>query len=70
METATRDPEVFVTQQVAALAAGFQDKDMGLHRALLPREGEGGSGYVTAHYLRALANPSSKPEPYLMESGS
>ena len=39
LETATREPETFKTQQAAALAAGKQAKAVELHRDLLPRAG-------------------------------
>ncbi len=42
LETATREPEVFKDQQVAAYAAGKQNKGVELHRDLLPRAGRRG----------------------------
>ncbi len=42
LETATREPEVFKTQQVAALAAGKQNKAWDFIETLLPRAGRRG----------------------------
>ncbi|HYM45938.1 MAG TPA: thioredoxin domain-containing protein [Solirubrobacteraceae bacterium] len=55
MQTATREPEVFKTQQVAALAAGKQDKMWQYLELFYHEQGEEGSGYVTESYLQNLA---------------
>lgn len=55
METATREPEVFKTQQVAALAAGNQDKMWHFIELFYHEQGEEDSGYVTESYLQGLA---------------
>ena len=55
LETATREPEVFRTQQVAALAAGKQQKAWNFIELFYHEQGEEGSGYVTESYLRGLA---------------
>ncbi len=55
METATREPEVFNTQQVAALAAGQQDKMWNFLETFYHEQGEEDSGYVTESYLQGLA---------------
>jgi protein-disulfide isomerase len=55
METATREQEVFKTQQIAALAAGKQQKMWNFIETFYHEQGEEGSGYVTESYLRGLA---------------
>jgi protein-disulfide isomerase len=55
METATREPEVFKTQQVAALAAGKQQKMWNFIELFYHEQGEEDSGYVTESYLQNLA---------------
>jgi protein-disulfide isomerase len=55
METATREPKVFQTQQVAALAAGMQDKLWNYIETFYHEQGEEDSGYVTERYLQGLA---------------
>jgi len=55
LETATREPEVFKTQQVAALAAGKQAKMWQFIETFYHEQGEEGSGYVTESYLQGLA---------------
>ena len=55
LETATREPEVFKTQQVAALAAGKQNKMWDYIELFYHEQGEEDSGYVTESYLQALA---------------
>ena len=55
LETATREPEVFRTQQVAALAAGKQNKMWDYTELFYKEQGEEGSGYVTEEYLHKLA---------------
>ncbi|HTU85600.1 MAG TPA: thioredoxin domain-containing protein [Solirubrobacteraceae bacterium] len=56
LQTATRDPEVFVAQQVAALAAGKQDKAWHFVETFYAEQGEEGSGYVTESYLAGIAS--------------
>ena len=56
LQTATRDPDVFVAQQVAALAAGKQDKAWHFIETFYAEQGEEGSGYVTETYLEGLAS--------------
>jgi protein-disulfide isomerase len=55
-ETATREPEVFVAQQVAALAAGKQDKAWEFIDTFYREQGEEGSGYVTDRFLEGIAS--------------
>lgn len=55
LETATREPEVFKTQQVAALAAGKQNKMWQYLELFYNQQGEESSGYVTEKYLQGLA---------------
>jgi protein-disulfide isomerase len=55
LETATREPEVFKTQQVAALAAGKQSKMWQYIELFYNQQGEESSGYVTEKYLQGLA---------------
>jgi protein-disulfide isomerase len=55
LETATREPEVFKTQQVAALAAGKQNKMWDFVELFYHEQGEEDSGYVTEEYLHNLA---------------
>ena len=55
LETATREPEVFKTQQVAALAAGKQSKMWYFVELFYHEQGEEDSGYVTENYLQNLA---------------
>jgi protein-disulfide isomerase len=55
LETATREPEVFGDQQVAALAAGRQDKMWQFVELFYNEQGEENSGYVTEGYLQNLA---------------
>jgi protein-disulfide isomerase len=55
LETATREPEVFRTQQVAALAAGKQKLMWPFLELFYREQGEEGSGYVTEQYLQNLA---------------
>jgi protein-disulfide isomerase len=55
LETATREPEVFKTQQVAALAAGKQNKMWHFIELFYHEQGEEDSGYVTESYLQNLA---------------
>jgi protein-disulfide isomerase len=55
LETATREPEVFKTQQVAALAAGKQNKMWNFLETFYHEQGEEDTGYVTESYLQSLA---------------
>lgn len=54
-ETATRDPQTFDTQQVAALAAGLQGKFWQYTELFYHEQGQEDSGYVTESYLDGLA---------------
>jgi protein-disulfide isomerase len=55
MQTATREPEVFKTQQVAALAAGKQNLMWHYVELFYHEQGLEDSGYVTESYLQNLA---------------
>lgn len=55
LETATREPETFRTQQTAALAAGLQDKMWYFVELFYHEQGEEDSGYVTESYIQGLA---------------
>ncbi|HTW11196.1 MAG TPA: thioredoxin domain-containing protein [Solirubrobacteraceae bacterium] len=55
METATREPEVFKTQQIAAYAAGKQNLGWYYIELFYHEQGEEDSGYVTESYLQNLA---------------
>lgn len=55
METATREPEVFKDQQIAALAAGKQNLGWYYVELFYHEQGEEDSGYVTESYLQNLA---------------
>jgi protein-disulfide isomerase len=55
LETATREPEVFKTQQIAALAAGKQNKMWQYIELFYNQQGEESSGYVTEKFLQGLA---------------
>ena len=54
-ETATRDPQTFQAQQVAALAAGRQSHFWDYIELFYRQQGAEGSGYVTEQYLAGLA---------------
>jgi protein-disulfide isomerase len=54
-ETATHDPSTFQTQQVAALAAGKQNRFWDYVELFYKEQGAEGSGYVTESYLDGLA---------------
>jgi protein-disulfide isomerase len=56
LETATRAPELFVAQQVAALAAGKQAKAWEFIETFYREQGEEGSGYVTDRFLAGIAS--------------
>jgi protein-disulfide isomerase len=55
METATRNPEIFRTQQIAAYAAGKQNLAWYFIELFYHEQGEEDSGYVTESYLQGLA---------------
>jgi protein-disulfide isomerase len=55
LETATKDTGTFKTQQVAALAAGKQNKMWYFLELFYHEQGEEGSGYVSESYLQGLA---------------
>jgi protein-disulfide isomerase len=55
MQTATREPETFNAQQVAALAAGKQNKMWYFVELFYHEQGEENTAYVTETYLQALA---------------
>lgn len=55
MQTATREPEVFTTQQKAAYAAGAQNKAWHFIELFYNEQGAEDSGYVTEKYLQNLA---------------
>ena len=55
LQTATREPEVFVAQQVAALAAGKQDRAWHFIETFYREQGEEGPGYVTDRFLEGIA---------------
>jgi protein-disulfide isomerase len=55
LRTATGDSETFRTQQVAALAAGRQNRMWSFLELFYREQGEEGTGYVTERYLHELA---------------
>jgi len=55
LQTATREPETFRTQQVAALAAGKQNKAWYYIELFYHQQGQEDTGYVTEKYLQELA---------------
>jgi protein-disulfide isomerase len=55
LETATREPETFRSQQLAALAAGKQNKLWYFIELFYHEQGEENTGYVTESYLQKLA---------------
>jgi protein-disulfide isomerase len=55
MDTATREPEVFRSQQIAALAAGKQNKLWQFTELFYHEQQEEGSGYVTEQFLQNMA---------------
>ena len=55
LETATREPETFKKQQVAALAAGKQDKMWNFIETFYHEQGEEDSGYVTESFIDGIA---------------
>jgi len=56
LQTATHDPEVFIVQQVAALAAGRQERAWHFIETFYAQQGEENSGYVTDSYLQGIAS--------------
>lgn len=56
LETATREPEVFKNQQVAALAAGKQNLGWNFIETFYHEQGEEDSGYVNEKYLQGIAS--------------
>ncbi len=55
LETATREPEIFKTQQIAAYAAGKQNKAWYFIETFYHEQGEEDSGYVNESYLQGIA---------------
>jgi protein-disulfide isomerase len=55
LETATKEPETFKTQQVAALAAGKQQKMWYFVELFYHEQGEENTEYVNESYLQKLA---------------
>jgi len=55
LETATREPETFKSQQAAALAAGKQAKMWNFIETFYHEQGAEDSGYVTEQYLNNIA---------------
>jgi protein-disulfide isomerase len=56
LETATAEPDVFAAQQVAALAAGQQQKAWNFIETFYREQEEEGSGYVTDDFLEEIAS--------------
>ncbi len=56
LQTATADPEVFVAQQAAVLAAGRQAKAWHFLETFYEEQGEENSGYVTDSFLHGIAS--------------
>jgi protein-disulfide isomerase len=56
LETATREPETFKLQQVAAYAAGKQNKAWYFVETFYHEQGEEDSGYVTEKYIQGIAS--------------
>jgi protein-disulfide isomerase len=56
LETATHEPEVFKAQQVAANAAGKQNKAWNYIETFYHEQGEEDTGYVTEKYLQGIAS--------------
>ncbi len=55
LETATREPEVFKSQQLAALSAGRQNKLWNFIETFYHEQGEEDTGYVTESFIRGIA---------------
>lgn len=56
LQTATHEPNVFVAQHVAALAAGKQDRAWHFVETFYAEQGEEGTGYVSEAYLEGIAS--------------
>jgi protein-disulfide isomerase len=56
LQAATRDREVFMAQQIAALAAGRQERAWHFIETFYVEQGEENSGYVTDAYLQGIAS--------------
>jgi protein-disulfide isomerase len=54
-QTATKDPTVFQTQQVAAVAAGKQNHLWDFNELFYRQQGQEGTNYVTEAFLNSLA---------------
>lgn len=59
LQTATADPSTFQRQQVAALAAGRQNRMWQYVELFYHEQGQEGTGYVTDAYLKGLARQVS-----------
>jgi protein-disulfide isomerase len=55
LQTATREPEVFEAQQLAALAAGRQGKLWNFVETFYAEQLEEGTGYVTPRFISGIA---------------
>ncbi len=55
MQTATREPEIFTTQQKAAYAAGTQSKAWHYIELFYNEQGDEDTGYVNEKYLQNIA---------------
>jgi protein-disulfide isomerase len=55
LQAATQDQQVFVAQQVAALAAGRQNRAWHFIETFYDQQGAENSGYVTDAYLQGIA---------------
>jgi protein-disulfide isomerase len=55
LQTATREPEVFLAQQSAALAAGRQNRMWNFLETFYREQQEEGSGYVTGAFIQGIA---------------
>ena len=62
-ETATKDPNVFKIQQVAALAAGQQQRFWNFAELFYHEQGAEGTGYVSETYLKGLATADPRLQP-------
>jgi protein-disulfide isomerase len=56
LQTATPEPDVFLAQQVAAVAAGRQEKEWDFVETFYAEQGEEGTGYVTDAFLEGIAS--------------
>jgi protein-disulfide isomerase len=59
LETATREPDMFAAQQVAALSAGQQNRMWNFLETFYGEQGEEGSGYVTEGFIEGIARQVS-----------